>query len=293
MSKSSSPEDRNPPNDRLGNVMLRLVKGGPEQQAIEAGEIDAVIDYTDGKIILFPAARRALRAPRATRSAAEGESAPEPVANSLLAALARPEYQRLRPSLESVTLRPGEVLYEPGTAIRDVYFPVDSVVSLLAATKSRRTLEVGLVGFEGMVGTSLAVGVNVSPLRALVQTGGTAMRVSEARFRKALHTSRTLRNELNLYIHTELARARQAAVCGSFHLIEERLASRLLMTRDRVRSNRFYLTQMFLAGVLGVRRESITEAAIDLQKRRLITYNRGNISILNLPGLKSASCGCF
>jgi CRP-like cAMP-binding protein len=295
MSESLSlhaPEDRRtkPQNDRLSNVILRLVKGGPEQQAIEAGEIDAVVDYSDGRVILFPVARRALCAPR---SAPKGESAAEPVANSLLAALTRSEYQRLRPFLVPVTLTSGEVLYEPGTAIKDVYFPVDCVVSLQAAAKSRRTLEVGLVGFEGMVGTSLAMGVNVSSLYALVQTGGTALRMSGECFRKAIDTNRPLRRELNLYIHTELDRAKQTAICSTFHLIEERLASRLLMARDRVRSNRVYLTQKFLSGVLGVRRESITEAAIYLQKRRLISYNRGNISILNLRGLESASCGCY
>ena len=274
-------------DERLSSVLLRLVKGGPEQQAVDAGEIDAVIDYSHSNVILFPAARHALR------PAATGDSASEGAANTILVALTRREYQRLAPSLDPVTLTSGEVLHEPGEPIRFVYFPVDCVVSLLATPKGRRTVEVGLVGFDGMVGASLALGVNVSSLRARVQMGGAAFRVPQARFTRVLQESRTLRNELNLYIYAELTAARQTAVCSTFHLIEERVASRLLMISARVRSDQFYVTQESLAGVLGVRRESITQAAVGLQKRRLITYHRGALRILNRQGLEAASCHCY
>ncbi len=275
------------PDDHLSSLLLQLVEGGPEQQAIEAGEIDAVIDYSDSNVILFPAARDAL-----VSTVAE-EFVAERVANNLLAALTQREYQQLAPSLEPVTLPTGGVLHEPGEPIRYVYFPIDCVVSLLATPKARRTLEVGLVGFEGMVGTSLALGVNVSSLRARVQIGGTAVRVQQARFTNALRDSQTLRHELDLNIYAELTAARQTAVCSTFHRIEERVATRLLMTSVRVRSDRFYVTQESLAGVLGVRRESITEAAIGLQNRKLISYSRGNLRILNRRGLEAASCHCY
>jgi CRP-like cAMP-binding protein len=243
-----------------------------------------VIDYSDSNVILFPAARRALR------PAAAGKSSDKPVANKLLAALTHREYQRLAPSLEPITLASGAVLHESGEPIRFVYFPVDCVVSLLATPKRHRTVEVGLVGFDGMVGASVALGVNVSSLRARVNIGGTAFRMPQARFTKALQESQALRHELNLYIYAELTAARQTVVCNTFHPVEERVASRLLLTSALVRSDRFYVTQESLAGVLGVRRESITVAAVGLQIRRLITYHRGNLRILNRQGLEAASC---
>jgi len=288
-SSSHSPQESQLkwPDEHLSSLLLRLVDGGPEQQAIEAGEIDAVIDYSDSNVILFPAARDALASTAAEALVAER------VTNNLLAALTHREYQQLAPSLEPVTLTTGDVLHEPGEPIRYVYFPIDCVVSLLATPKARRTVEIGLVGFEGMVGTSLALGVNVSSLRARVQIGGAAVRVQQTRFTNVLRDSQTLRNEIDLYIYAELTAARQTAVCSTFHLIEERVATRLLMTSARVRSDRFYVTQESLAGVLGVRRESITEAAGGLQKRKLISYSRGNLRILNRRGLEAASCHCY
>ncbi|TVQ25506.1 MAG: Crp/Fnr family transcriptional regulator [Spirochaetaceae bacterium] len=276
-----------PQDERLRSALLRLVTGGPEQQAIEAGEIDAIIDYSHNKVILFPGAQEA------TQHEATHESAHGRVANDLLAALTLAEYQQLTPSLEPVTLASDAVLLEPGEPIRFVYFPIDCVVSLLATPKGRRTVEVGLVGFEGMVGTSLALGVNVSSLRARVHVGGTAFRVPQVRFTELLRQSPTLRREIDLYIYAELTAARQTAVCSTFHLIEQRVASRLLMTSARVRSDRFYVTQESLAGVLGVRRESISQGAGGLQSRRLISYHRGNLRILNRRGLEAASCHCY
>ena len=272
--------------EQLSSVLRRLAKGGPEHQAIEAGEIDAVIDYSDSNVILFPAAQHALR------SLAAHESTCKPVANDLLAALTHSEYQRLAPSLQPITLKSGAVLYEPGEPIRFVYFPVDCVVSLLSTPQGRRTVEVGLVGSDGMLGTSLALGVNIASLRARVQIGGTAFRMPRACFTSALQESQALRQELNLHIYAELSAARQTAICSTLHLIEQRVASRLLIISARVRSNLFFVTQESLAGALGVRRESITQAALNLQKRRLISYHRGNIRILNRQGLEAASCHC-
>lgn len=273
--------------EKLRSLLRGLAKGGPEQEAIEAGEVDAIIDYSDSKVVVFPAAWHALQSP------ATPEPSYQAVDNSLLSALTRREYERLAPSIERITLTAGAVLHEPGEPIRFVYFPVDCVVSLLATSNGRRTLEVGLVGCDGMVGTSLALGVNVSSLRAQVQTGGAALRMPQAHFTKALQDSHALRGELNLCIYAELNAARQTAVCSTFHIIEKRVASRLLVTSARARSNSFFLTHESLASVLGVRRESITQAAVNLQKRRLITYHRGNVKILNRPGLEAASCHCY
>ena len=215
------------------------------------------------------------------------------MANGLLAALPRKDTQGLHAALEPVTLTFGEVLYEPGEPIRHVYFPNDCLVSLLTTVESHEALEVGLVGREGMVGVSLALGMDVSFVRALVQRTGTAMRMDAARFRKELRKSLPLQRELYRYTHAKLAQARQTAACNRFHVVEARLARSLLMARDRVGSNQFLLTQEFLADMLGVRRVAVTKAASTLQQRKLISYTRGKIRILDRKGLKAASCGCY
>jgi len=221
--------------------------------------------------------------------AAKGSS----VANSLLAALPRKDYRGLLAGLEAVTLNYGEVLYEPGDPIRHVYFPNDCIVSLLTTVEGHQALEVGLVGREGMVGISLALGMDVSSVRALVQGTGTAMRMNAARFRKEFRKSPPLQRELYRFIHAKLAQARQTAACNRFHRVEARLARWLLMTRDRVRSDQFLLTHAFLADMLGVRRVGVSLAAGALQRRKLITYTRGKIGILDRRGLEAASCGCY
>jgi CRP-like cAMP-binding protein len=164
---------------------------------------------------------------------------------------------------------------------------------LLATVDGHDALEVGLVGREGMVGVSLALGMDVSSVRALVQRTGTAMRMDAARFRKELRKSPPLQHELYRYAHAKLAQARQTAACNRFHVVEARLARSLLMARDRVGSNQFLLTQEFLADILGVRRVAVTKAASTLQQRKLISYTRGKIRILDRKGLKAASCACY
>jgi len=215
------------------------------------------------------------------------------IANSLLAALPRKDYQRLLAGLEPVTLTFGEVLYEPGEPIRHVYFPNDSLVSLLTTVEDHEALEVGLVGREGMVGISLALGIDVASVRALVQGTGTALRMKTARFHKEFRQSGPLQRELYRYTHAKLAQARQTAACNRFHVVEARLARWLLMTRDRLQSNDFRLTQELLSHMLGVQREGVTRAAGQLQKRKLIEYSRGNIRIVDRRGLEAASCSCY
>ena len=176
------------------------------------------------------------------------------VRNRLLAALPRKDYQNLLPFLEPVKLAFEEVLYEPHTRIRHVYFPNDCFVSMLTTVDVNRAAEVGLVGSEGMIGLPVALGAAVSPFRAVVQGGGTAMRVKVADFRRDFSKSDALRRELLLFTHLLMIQIAQTAACNRFHVMEKRMARWLLMTRDRVHSNEFRITQEFLSLMLGVRR---------------------------------------
>lgn len=216
-----------------------------------------------------------------------------PAANSMLAALPRKQYQRLLTGLESVALTFGEVLHEPGERIQHVYFPSDSLVSLLTLVEGHLALEVGMVGSEGMVGVPLYLGTDVSPVRALVQGAGAAMRMKSARFSEEIRKSPQLQRELSRYTRALMAQITQTAACNRFHVVEARLARWLLMTRDRVRTDEFRLTHAFLGHMLGVRRVGVTTAARALQKRKLIAYSRGKISILDHRRLERAACSCY
>jgi CRP-like cAMP-binding protein len=216
-----------------------------------------------------------------------------PVLNSLLAALPRRSYLRLLPGLTPVELVFGAVLYEPGEAIREVYFPSRSLISLLTLVEGHLALEVGLVGREGMLGIPVALGVDTSPVRALVQGAGPALKMSAARFRTELKANPPLQRQLNRYVHVMIAQISQTAGCNRFHVVEARLARWLLMTRDRVRSAEFRMTHDFLSHMLGVRRVGVTEAASALQQRKLIEYRRGLIRILDDRGLEAACCSCY
>jgi CRP-like cAMP-binding protein len=218
---------------------------------------------------------------------------PEPMANKLLAALPRKDRQRLIDRLEHIALTSGEVLYDPGDKIKYVYFPNDSLVSLLTLVDRHQALEVGLVGREGMVGIPLTLDIAISPVRALVQGAGTAMRMKAAPFLKEFGQNPALRQAMHRYTYALMAQITQTAACNRFHVVEARLARWLLMTQDRVQLNPFRLTQEFLAHMLGVRRVGVTKAARTLQKKRLIRYSRGTISILDRNGLEAASCSCY
>jgi CRP-like cAMP-binding protein len=216
-----------------------------------------------------------------------------PIPNALLAALPRAEYRRMAPLLEPVTLTFGDVLHEQGEPVAHVYFPSDSLVSLLTLVDRHLALEVGLVGREGMVGVAYAMGIGASPFRALVQGTGTAMRMKVPAFRRALNASVPLQREVDLFTHALMAQVARTAACNRFHVVQERLARWLLMTRDRMRSDRFHLTHDFLANMLGVRRVGVTMAAQALRQRNLIAYSRGNITITDGRGLEAAACSCY
>ena len=213
--------------------------------------------------------------------------------NSLLAALPHKDFELLQASLEPIALTFGDVLYRPGEPIHHVYFPTDSLVSLLTLVEGHQALEVGLIGHEGMLGVPLALGVNESPVRALVLGSGMALRMTSAHFHQEFQHSMRLQHEVYRYTYELMVQMTQTAACNRFHRVEARLARWLLMTRDRLRSSQFHLTQELLGDMLGVRRVGVTKAAGALRQRRLISYNRGQISILDGDGLESAACHCY
>lgn len=219
--------------------------------------------------------------------------APARVANRLLATLPRGEYLRLFPHLEPIDLTFGEVIYDPGQVIRHAYFPNTGMISLLSSVGQQSTLEVGVVGNEGMAGIPLFLGVKRSRGRALVQGAGTAMRLKASQMRKESNHGGALQRLLHRYVHALLTQVSQSAACNRFHRVEARLARWLLMTQDRMASEEFRLTQDFLANMLGVRREGVSVAAGALSEQGLIRYSRGNITILDRVGLEAISCQCY
>ena len=216
-----------------------------------------------------------------------------PTSNHLLAAVSRQSHQRVPAGLEPVSLSYGEVLYEPAQAIRHVYFPIDCLVSLLTTVDKQRSLEVGMIGNEGMVGMPMALGIGTSSVRALVQGGGSALRMTAEGFRAELKKNLPLQRALFRYTHLLMAQISQTAACNRFHEAEARLARWLAMTSDRVHADEFRLTHEFLAHMLGVRRVGVTQAAMELQRKNLIDYNRGHIRILDRKGLEAAACSCY
>lgn len=213
--------------------------------------------------------------------------------NRLLATLPKNEYKRLLPSLKPINLTFGEVLYEPGEIIKHVYFPTDSIVSLLAATPDSSSLEVGMIGNEGMAGLPVFMGVNVSPTRALVHCAGSAMRMMSATARLEANHLGSLHRLLHRYSHSLLTQVSRSSACNRFHSVDARLARWLLMTADRLNADGFRLTQDFMSSMLGVRREGVNKAAGALQAENLIRYSRGTIAIVDRQGLEAKACVCY
>jgi CRP-like cAMP-binding protein len=216
-----------------------------------------------------------------------------PPRNKILAALPRKEYQRLLPRLTPVSLSLGETLYEMEGSIRHVYFPDSSVVSLVTHMEEGTSVEVGLIGGEGMVGLSVVMGDDVSQNHAVVQIADGAMRMTTAALRAELRHGGKLQSLLLRYSLILLKQVSQTAACNRNHNMGERLARWLLLCQDRVGGSELRLTQEFLAQMLGTRRSRVSEAAIILQHAGLIRYSRGIITILDREGLEEFVCECY
>jgi CRP-like cAMP-binding protein len=215
------------------------------------------------------------------------------ITNRLLDALPFKDREQLLANCEAIELVFGEVLYRANEPVLYVYFPTGGFISLVTSVDSSANLEVGLVGNEGILGVSLMLGVDVAPFYSLVQGAGSALRITTTAFLRQLENSPALQLELKRYLYVLMRQLAQTAICTRYHLVEARLARWLLMMQDRAHSDHFHVTHVFLAYILGVRRVGITKAANSLLKKKLISYKRGDITILDRVGLEAASCECY
>ncbi|WP_306522670.1 Crp/Fnr family transcriptional regulator [Rheinheimera sp.] len=213
--------------------------------------------------------------------------------NLLLNSLSAGEQQLFFADCELVQLEFGNQLCHPNENYRFLYFPLTGFISLIAKLKGHPPLEMGLIGFEGMLGATLVLQNRQVPLEAIVQGEGQAWRIPVVLFELFLTTHPHLRTVLHCYLFQLMTQLSANAVCAHFHQIEERLARWLLMSQDRSQQHELYLTHQFLAEMLGVRRSGITVAAGDLQLKGLIHYQRGHVKILDRPGLLQQSCACY
>lgn len=216
-----------------------------------------------------------------------------PAQNHLIEQLPPVDRLRLLAMCQPVELHMGQVLCERDDALNQVYFPVDSVISLVMQIDEHPSLEVGMVGREGLMGATLMLGVDTVLQRGLVQGPGAAWRVDGGAFQRELALSVSLQRSLKRFLFVRMAQMSRAAACLRFHLIGPRLARWLLMSQDRAHAQQFHVTHEFLAGMLGVRRVGITAAAGQLQRKGLITYHRGQVTVLDRAGLERAACSCY
>lgn len=213
--------------------------------------------------------------------------------NRLVEALPQKHRSNLISRSEPVDLVFGEILCEPDQPFRFVYFPLGGYVSLRRLIEGGRPLEMDLVGNEGMVGATLALGINSAHLQGLVQQAGPALRMGASQFRRQLRDRPALTRAIKAYLHGMLGQISSAAACIHFHEIDKRLARWLLMTHDRAHADHFHLTHKLLADTLGVQRSAVTIAAGELRKKAIISYSRGEITILDRSALEAVSCGCY
>ena len=216
-----------------------------------------------------------------------------PQQNHLLAALSGIERERLYPHLQLVPMPLGKVLYESGDVMRHVYFPTDSIISLLYVLEDGASAEISVVGNEGLIGVSLFMGGETTPSRAIVQSAGFAYRLIGQLLKEEFHRNGGMQLLLLRYTQALLTQMAQTAVCNRHHSVDQQLCRWLLLSLDRLSSNRLNMTQELIANMLGVRREGVTDAAGKLQKLGVIQYARGRITVLDRPKLEKLCCECY
>ena len=220
-------------------------------------------------------------------------STPEPRKNQLLAALPAAEWERWLPQLERVEMPLGQVLYESGTTLSHVYFPLTAIVSLLYVMENGASAEIAVVGNEGIVGISLFMGGESTPSRAVVQSAGHGFRLNAQTMKDEFNRAGPVLHLLLRYTQALITQMAQTAVCNRHHSLDQQLCRWLLLSLDRLQGNDLVMTQELIANMLGVRREGVTEAALKLQKVGLIRYARGHISVLDRAGLEQRTCECY
>ncbi len=218
---------------------------------------------------------------------------PDPRLNQLLAALPDADWKRWLPRLEHVQMPLGQVLYESGRTLSHVYFPTTAIVSLLYVMENGASAEIAVVGNEGVVGISLFMGGGSTPSRAVVQSAGAGFRLTSAVVKDEFDHSHPVMHLLLRYTQALITQMSQTAVCNRHHSLDQQLCRWLLLSLDRLQGNELVMTQELISNMLGVRREGVTEAALDLQKVGLIRYARGRITVLDRPGLELRTCECY
>jgi CRP-like cAMP-binding protein len=213
--------------------------------------------------------------------------------NLLLAGLSLEERNRLFPHLQLVSMPLGKSLYEPGTVLRHVYFPLDCIVSLLYVMENGESAEISVVGNEGLVGIALFMGGETTPSRAIVQSAGYAYQLGAQKLKDEFRRNGNLQLLLLRYTQALITQMAQTAVCNRHHSVDQQLCRWLLLSLDRLPSNQLTMTQELIANMLGVRREGVTDAAGKLQKLGVIQYQRGHITVLDRPKLEHLSCECY
>ncbi len=218
---------------------------------------------------------------------------PTPQQNHLLAALPAEVQERLLPHLELVSLPLGKVLYESGDALRHVYFPTDSIVSMLYVMENGASAEISVVGNEGLIGVALFMGGETTPSRAVVQSAGHAYQLLGQRLKDEFNRHGEMLLLMLRYTQSLITQMSQTAVCNRHHSIDQQLCRWLLLSLDRLPDNHLTMTQELIANMLGVRREGVTDAAGKLQKLGVIEYSRGKITVIDRPKLERLSCECY
>ena len=217
----------------------------------------------------------------------------DPQHNQLLAALSHAARERIYPKLRLVELPLGKILYEPGDALRHIYFPTDCIVSLLYVLEDGHTAEICVVGNDGMIGVSLFMGGETTTSRAIVQSSGSAYRLKGTRLTQEFKRQGETMHIMLRYTQALITQMAQTAVCNRHHTVDQQLCRWLLLSLDRLPDNKLAMTQELIANMLGVRREGVTDAAGKLQKLGVVRYSRGQITVLDRPKLEALCCECY